>query len=231
MTDRELSRAPYSMAVEFRSASSFLIAYSTNLSRGGLFLETPHELPVGTSLDLALQVPGAKAVGVQGQVAWRRAKGGPEGPPGVGVEVAEVGPSVGQLIDRLVSDYHGIAVLVVAGDGRDRGTLKRLIQSVIATADPVQTADAALADTMIGDDVDLVVVDLDGDPEGGQLAIRRARSLARAIPVVAVASTPALRTRAQEAGAGELIGNPPTLEDLRLAVLRALGRPLAVRGS
>ena len=51
MTDRDPATAPFAMAVEFRSASSFLIAYSVNLSRGGLFLETGHELPVGAPLD------------------------------------------------------------------------------------------------------------------------------------------------------------------------------------
>lgn len=229
MSDHDLVPAPFSMAVEFRSGSSFLIAYTMNLSRGGLFLETGHDLPVGAALDLALAVPGASTVGVQGQVAWRRPAGGPEGPPGLAVEVAEVSASVGQLIDRLVSDFHGIAVLVVAGDGKDRASLGRLIRSVIASADPIQAADAALADTLLNDDVDLAVIDLDGDPEGGQSAIRRARSLARAVPVIALASTPLLREMARAAGADELIGNPPSLDELKIAVVRALGRPLSVR--
>ena len=229
MTDRDPATAPYSMAVEFRSASSFLIAYSVNLSRGGLFLETGHELPVGASLDLSLEVPGASSIGVQGQVAWRRAHGGPEGPPGVSVEVAEVSASMGALIDQLMSDFHGFAVLVMAGDGKDRASLGRLIRSVISSCSLVHAADAQLADTLINDEVDLVVIDLDGDPEGGQSAIRRARSQARAVPVIALASTPSLREMARAAGADEVIGNPPTLEELRVAVVRALSRPIAIR--
>ena len=40
MTEREHERMPYSVQVEFRTPNSFLVAYSVNLSRGGLFLET-----------------------------------------------------------------------------------------------------------------------------------------------------------------------------------------------
>ncbi len=217
------------MAVEFRSSASFLIAYTMHLARGGLFLETAHELPVGTALDLALEVPGAAAVGVQGQVAWRRAAAGPDGPRGVGVEVADVSAEVGQLIDRLVADFHGIAVLVMAGDSKDRTSLGRLIRSVVASANLVHAADAQLADALLTDDVDLAVIELDGDPEGGQAAIRRARALRRPVPVIALASSPWLADVARGAGADELIGNPPALEDLQLAVVRALGRPFAVR--
>lgn len=217
------------MAVEFRSASSFLIAYTMHLARGGLFLETAHELPVGTALDLALEVPGAATVSVQGQVAWRRAEAGPEGPPGVGVEVAEVTASVGELIDRLIADFHGVSVLVMAGDSKDRASLGRLIRSVIGSANLVQAADAQLADTLLTDDVDLAVIELDGDPEGGQATIRCARALPRAVPVIALASSPWLRDVARGAGADELIGNPPALEELQLAVIRAVGRPFRVR--
>ncbi len=229
MNDREPPPAPYAMNVEFRSASSFLIAYTMNLSRGGLFLETQHDLPVGAALELALEVPGADTVGVQGQVAWCRNAASPDGPPGVGVEVAEISASVGQLIDRLVSNFHGMAVLVMAGDSKDRASLGRLIRSVVASVDLVHAADAQLADTLITDEVDLVVIDLDGDPEGGQGAIRRAHTMPRPVPVIALASTPSLRELARAAGADELIGNPPTLDELRLAVVRALGRPLSVR--
>lgn len=217
------------MAVEFRSASSFLLAYSTSLSRGALFLETAHELPVGAAVALALEVPDASAVDVQGQVAWRRAEPGPDGPRGVGVEVTEVGAPVGALIDRLVSRFRGVPVLVLAGDGKDRATIGRLVRSVIASVDLAQAADAAAVDVLLDDQIELLVVELDGDPEGGRTAIRRARSLPRAIPAVALASTPNLRELARAAGADEVVGNPPTIEELRLALVRAMGRPLAVR--
>ena len=61
---------PYAVQVEFRTASSFLIAYSVNLSRGGLFLETEQDIPQGAAIGLALDVPGAGPIDLSGVVAW-----------------------------------------------------------------------------------------------------------------------------------------------------------------
>ena len=47
MTDRDQARMPYTVQVEFRTPSSFLVAYSVNLSRGGLFIETDADIPTG----------------------------------------------------------------------------------------------------------------------------------------------------------------------------------------
>ena len=49
---------PYTVQVEFRTASSFLVTYSVNLSRGGLFLETDAPIPAGSGISLDLVVPG-----------------------------------------------------------------------------------------------------------------------------------------------------------------------------
>lgn len=228
MADRD-PPASYPLSVEYRSASSFLIAYSVNLSRGGLFLETEAPLPVGAPVELALAVPGSGPVAVAGQIAWRRPLGDAEGPAGVGVEVTEVGASVGALVDRLVSDFQGVAILVMASATKDRSALGRLIRSVITSANLVHAGDAALADTLITDEVDLVVVDVDGDPEGAAAAIRRARAMTRPVPVLALAGGPRQRELARAAGADELAGSPPSIEELQVAVIRALGRPLAVR--
>ena len=50
---------PYTVQVEFRTASSFLVAYSVNLSRGGLFLETEADVPTGAAMTLDFTVPNA----------------------------------------------------------------------------------------------------------------------------------------------------------------------------
>ena len=72
MSEREYERIPYSVQVEFRTASSFLVAYSVNLSRGGIFLETDVDLPTGVLLGLDLVVPGTGMLSLIGLVAWRR---------------------------------------------------------------------------------------------------------------------------------------------------------------
>src|SRR5581483_8777925 len=113
MSDREHERVPYAVQVEFRTASSFLVAYSVNLSRGGMFLETDAEVPTGALLNLELLVPGTGSISLLGMVAWRR---GPEseGPVGVGIEFQDVAPQLGSAIDTLVASFHGVQILVLS---------------------------------------------------------------------------------------------------------------------
>lgn len=220
---------PYVVAVEFRSASSFLITYSLNLSRGGLFVETTHDLPLGTTLEVAFRIPSAGDVALAGVVAWRREAGSPDGPPGLGVEFTDISAQLGQVIDQLVAQFNGIAVLVLATDSKDRASLTRLVKSIAASATTLQASDAAVAETLVTDDLDLMVIDVDGDPEGAIATLRLAKGLTSPVPAIALASTKRLRDHARAAGADEMVGNPPAFEELQLAVMRALTKPAAVR--
>src|SRR5437879_4070690 len=134
MAEREHDRMPYSVQVEFRTPSSFLVAYSVNLSRGGMFLETDFDLPTGAPITVDLDVPTAGRISLNGVIAWRRggeADGPPsgpvgiEGPPGLGIEFQDVAPQLGTVIDRLVGTFHGVQILVLSGDRQDRTTLAR----------------------------------------------------------------------------------------------------------
>ncbi|MBK7071860.1 MAG: TIGR02266 family protein [Myxococcales bacterium] len=229
MVDREHPRMPYVVAVEFRSASSFLITYSLNLSRGGLFVESAHDLPLGTAIDVAFRIPGAGDVALAGVVAWRREAGSPDGPPGLGVEFTDISAQLGQVIDQLVAQFHGISILVLATDSKDRASLTRLVKSIAASAATLQASDAAVAETLVTEDLDLMVIDVDGDPEGAIATLRLAKALSSPVPAIALASTKRLRDHARAAGADEMVGNPPAFEELQLAVMRALTKPAAVR--
>jgi uncharacterized protein (TIGR02266 family) len=229
MVDREHPRVPYVVAVEFRSASSFLVTYSLNLSRGGLFVETFHDVPVGSEVGLSFRIPGAGEVALTGTVAWRREHGSVDGPPGLGVEFADITAQLGLTIDQLVAQFHGLAILVLANDNKDRASIMRLVKSIAASATTTLATGAEMAETLITDDLDLVVVDVDGDPEGAIATIRRAKALASPVPAIALASTKRLRDHARAAGADEMLGNPPAFEEFQLAMMRALARPVAVR--
>ena len=229
MVDREHSRMPYVVAVEFRSASSFLITYSLNLSRGGLFVETFQDLPLGATVALTFRIPGSGEVVLSGVVAWRREPTSTEGPPGIGVEFTDITAQLGETIDQLVAQFQGIQVLVLATDSKDRASLTRLTKSIAASANILQASDAAVAETLVTEDLDLIVIDVDGDPEGAIATLRRAKALASPVPAIALASTKRLRDHARAAGADEMVGNPPAFEELQLAVMRALARPSAVR--
>lgn len=228
MAEREHVRIPYTVQVDFRTPSSFLVAYSVNLSRGGLFLETDHDVEIGAPIVLEMTVPGVGSVTLGGLVAWRRGRESTDGPPGLGIEFHDVAPQLGGMIDRLISGYHGLSVLVLSGDRQDRTSLSRSIKSIMTTADVVQAADAKVAETLITSDVDLAVIDVDFDVEGGLAALRAAKAVTPPVPTLALASSRNLRDHARAAGADEVATNPPAFGELQLLLLRALGRPIRV---
>jgi uncharacterized protein (TIGR02266 family) len=229
VTEREYQRIPYGVEVQFRTASSFLVAYSVNLSRGGIFLETEHDIPIGAEVTLRFGVPGVGSIELVGTVTWRRGREDPEGAPGLGIEFQDLSNQLGTTIDRLVAEYDGVSILVLCGDRQDRHSLARVIRSIISTAEVVSAADSRVAETLLTEDVDLAVIDTDHDPEGAMVALRAARQVSPPIPTIALASSKKLRERARAAGADEVASNPPPFSELQLLMLRALGRPVTVR--
>ncbi|HEY0478279.1 MAG TPA: TIGR02266 family protein [Kofleriaceae bacterium] len=231
MSDREYDRIPYSVQVEFRTASSFLVAYSVNLSRGGMFIETDSEVPAGGLLALDLQVPGAGLLQLVGVVAWRRGIDSPDGPAGVGVEFQDVAPQLGTMIDKLVSAFQGVQILLLSGDRQDRTTLARSIKSIISTAEVLQAADAALAATLLTSEIDLAIVDVDFDPEGALATLRAAQQQTPRVPTIAITASAKLRELARAAGADELAANPPPFGELQVVLVRALSKPVSVQST
>jgi uncharacterized protein (TIGR02266 family) len=231
MSDRDYDRIPYSVQVEFRTASSFLVAYSMNLSRGGMFVETDWEAPTGVLLGLDLHVPGAGLLQLVGMVAWRRGSDSPDGPAGLGIELHDVAPQLGSAIDKLVSSFRGVRVLLLSGDRQDRTTLARSIKSIISTADIAQAADAAAAAEQLTSEFDVAIVDVDFDPEGALAILRVARQLSPKVPTIAIAATAKLREWARGAGADELAANPPPFSELQIALVRALSKPVSVQAA
>ena len=222
---------PYAVQVEFRTASSFLVAYSVNLSRGGLFLETEADIPTGALITLELSVPAGGSTPVNGTVAWRR--GGeevdPGGPPGLGIEFADIGPQLGAMIDRLVTGFKGVQILVLSGDKQDRTTLARSIKTIISTAEITQAADATVAASVLAPEIDVAIVDIDFDLEGGLSIIRAAKQQQPPVPTIALTSNSAYREQAIAAGTDELMPNPPPFAELQVVLVRALGKPLTIR--
>jgi len=219
---------PYAVQVEFRTASSFLVAYSVNLSRGGLFIETEVDIPTGSMMTIDFAVPGAGTTSINGVVAWRR---GIEdaGPPGLGIEFGEVAPALGVTIDRLVVQFHGVQILLLSGDRQDRTTLARNIKSIISTAEITQAADANVAGSVLSSEIDVAIVDVDFDVDGGLATIRAAKEQDPPVPTIAITSNAAYREKAVIAGTDELLPNPPPFADLQIVLLRALGKPMLVK--
>jgi uncharacterized protein (TIGR02266 family) len=229
MSEREHNRIPLCIRVEFRTSSSFLVSYSLNLSRGGLFIETEEMAALGTRVELNVVIPKSADIALVGHVVWSRAHESAEGPAGVGIELVDGGPDMGAVVDDLVSRYAGLSMLVLCGDRQDRTSLTRLVKSIFATAEVMQVADANVASTLMSDDVDLAIVDVDFDVEGALESLRCAKQASPPIPTVALASNQKLRDLAKAAYADEIVANPPPFGELQIALVRALSRPVTTR--
>jgi type IV pilus assembly protein PilZ len=228
VSERIHHRVPLCMRVQFRNASSFLVAYSVNLSRGGVFLESDEPLQVGSEIALQVEVPDAGPVTLTGRVTWRREKPDIDGPVGFGVEFEDMVDILGSLIDQMVSQFAGITVLLVCPGGRDRVTLTRQLKSIIATAEVVGATDTHVAQSLLDDEVDLIVLDGDSEPDGALVVVGAAQSLFSPIPCIVMSDSAEQRASARDAGANEVIHNPPAFGELHSAVMRAIGRPSAV---
>lgn len=56
---RVANRLHHELPVAYRSVGSFLTDWATNISQGGLFINTRKPLPVGTDVKILIQLPGA----------------------------------------------------------------------------------------------------------------------------------------------------------------------------
>src|SRR5512147_1464382 len=100
MADRRLPRLPISLEVAYRTAGAFLVSYSINLSKGGIFLETSQPLPIGEHVSLGFNVPGVGPLEVDVVVAWVRT-GSPDGlPDGMGIQFDQLDQQYGDVIDE-----------------------------------------------------------------------------------------------------------------------------------
>lgn len=227
MTGRAFQRIPYVVKVEFRTPSSFLVAYSINLSRGGIFLETEHTAAIGDSIALEFAVPGLGPIQVTGRVAWHR-PAGPEGGPGVGIQFQDIDQELGAIIDGLIATFKGVRILVLCAREQDGPLLTRLIRSAVATAEVTASSDFRQAALQLTDDVNLAILEVDIYTDIALDLVRRAKARTPPIPVIALASHETLRVQARRAGADEIIQNPPSFQEFQRILVRALGRPMRV---
>ena len=70
---RAHERRAVELEVDFASDSNFYVGFAENLSGGGVFVATYVLRPIGTVLDLSVQLAGdAEPLHVRGEVRWTR---------------------------------------------------------------------------------------------------------------------------------------------------------------
>ncbi|MDP8222877.1 MAG: TIGR02266 family protein [Candidatus Lernaella stagnicola] len=104
---RRDARVPLKARVDYEllSEDTFLFEYTSNLSRGGIFLATRNPLPIGTHLSLRFTLPeNGRIIDTNGQVAWinEYRPGGDNINPGMGIEFTDLNDEDREAIANLV---------------------------------------------------------------------------------------------------------------------------------
>ena len=106
---RQHTRAPIELKVDYKKLNSFFADYTKNISKGGTFIKTKKPLPIGTRFLFKLTVPHREApFELLGEVVWSKADAEE---PGMGIRFIYSSESqrveFETVVERLMSDSLG----------------------------------------------------------------------------------------------------------------------------
>ena len=88
--NRQHSRVDTWLEVTFQSSHELMSSYMSNVSKGGMFIQTENVLDLGQVLALTFQLPGQdNLIRIKGVVVWKVPPGGLL-KPGMGVQFTEM---------------------------------------------------------------------------------------------------------------------------------------------
>jgi uncharacterized protein (TIGR02266 family) len=137
---RKDKRTLLSLKIRYKSATleDFIERYSSDISRGGVFIKAKKPLAVGTLLkfEFILQDQSTLIHGV-GRVVWRRdeAEADPENPSGMGIKFIKMDPESRSVVQRIAEDRGHPGVFEQGKDG------VRLTPALASGADELAEAD------------------------------------------------------------------------------------------
>lgn len=105
---RRHDRTRLALLVQYRfnTLADFLAEYATNLSPGGMFIETDAPQPEGSTLHLQFSLKdGSRLVDALARVVRVVPHGNVAGPAGMGVAFLELDEESRRLIDRLCAQH------------------------------------------------------------------------------------------------------------------------------
>jgi uncharacterized protein (TIGR02266 family) len=101
---REHSRFSVDLDVTVGSDHNFYAGFAENLSAGGVFIATHKLKPVGSRIELSINLPNSAQLRVEGQVRWIRVfNDRSDTPPGMGVKFDNLAPEAVALIQEFLS--------------------------------------------------------------------------------------------------------------------------------
>jgi molecular chaperone DnaK len=90
--------------LSYGSTYEFLRSYTENISLGGVFFQTETQLPIGSKVDLTIELTPGKGLRAIGEVMWCRcAESGK--PPGVGVRFVQMDPASREWLRSAVASF------------------------------------------------------------------------------------------------------------------------------
>jgi len=105
---RRSARVHHEVMVGVTSSDGTLSGWGTNLSVGGVFVNSQHSPKVGTRVQVLLELPGHGECKLKGRVAWAQASGPGVDEPGMGIEFLETDEQtralVGKMVEKLSQD-------------------------------------------------------------------------------------------------------------------------------
>ncbi len=103
-------RVPFSKPVTIRYPlfQDFIREAASNISLGGMFIESRTPLPVGSDFDFEISLDdGPSLIGGRAKVIWTREDSDTEkGPAGMGVSFLQLGHESLELVSRIVDEQH-----------------------------------------------------------------------------------------------------------------------------
>jgi uncharacterized protein (TIGR02266 family) len=105
---RRSHRVHHEVMVGVTSQKETFSGWGTNLSVGGVFVNSNHAPSVGAGVSVLLQLPGHSECKLNGRVAWAQPAGPGVDEPGFGIEFVEADEPtrklVAQMVEKLTQD-------------------------------------------------------------------------------------------------------------------------------
>ncbi len=109
--DKPIRRSPrlnHEVMVGVTSEQGHFTGWGTNLSKGGVFVNSNSTPPKDTHVSVLLQLPGVPECKLEGRVAWSKPAGPAVDEPGMGIEFLNPDEAtqrlVGQMVEKLRQD-------------------------------------------------------------------------------------------------------------------------------
>lgn len=240
---RQGGRDKARLRVRFRSLDDLVARYTSDVSRGGIFISTPNLLPLGTLVDLALELPDSTQPAIlEARVAYvvdvQRAKELGR-PPGMGMafdgNVEEVGERIASYLAQSATavpepsapEVVTLNILIVDDSPTYRASLEEVL---VAAGHRVMLADNGLSALGIAvrDVPDVVLTDVNMPMMDGWQLVRvlRSRPATREVPILFLTTldTERDRIRAYSIGIDDYVEKPFDGASLVARLLRVVAR-------